>query len=37
MDDVDVTKMSSKDLLELRRNKMSMVFQHLDFFHIEQL
>ena len=32
MDDVDVTKMSSKDLLELRRNKMSMVFQHFGLF-----
>ena len=32
MDDVDVTKMSDKDLLELRRNKMSMVFQHFGLF-----
>ena len=32
MDDVDVTKMSAKDLLELRRNKMSMVFQHFGLF-----
>ena len=32
MDDVDVTKMSSRDLLELRRNKMSMVFQHFGLF-----
>ena len=32
MDDIDVTKMSSKDLLELRRNKMSMVFQHFGLF-----
>ncbi len=32
MDDVEVTKMSSKDLLELRRNKMSMVFQHFGLF-----
>ena len=32
MDDVDVTKMSPKDLLELRRNKMSMVFQHFGLF-----
>ena len=32
MDDTDVTKMSGKDLLELRRNKMSMVFQHFGLF-----
>ena len=32
MDDVDVTNMSSRDLLELRRNKMSMVFQHFGLF-----
>ncbi len=32
MDDVDVTKMSGRDLLELRRNKMSMVFQHFGLF-----
>ena len=32
MDDVDVTKMSARDLLELRRNKMSMVFQHFGLF-----
>ena len=32
MDDVDVTKMSNKDLLNLRRNKMSMVFQHFGLF-----
>ena len=32
MDDVDVTKMSSKELLDLRRNKMSMVFQHFGLF-----
>ena len=32
MDDVDVTKMSGRDLLDLRRNKMSMVFQHFGLF-----
>ena len=32
MDDVDVTKMNSKELLDLRRNKMSMVFQHFGLF-----
>ena len=32
MDDIDVTKMSSKELLDLRRNKMSMVFQHFGLF-----
>ena len=32
MDDIDVTKMSARDLLELRRNKMSMVFQHFGLF-----
>ena len=32
MDDVDVAKMSARDLLELRRNKMSMVFQHFGLF-----
>ena len=32
MDDVDVTKMSNKELLDLRRNKMSMVFQHFGLF-----
>ena len=32
MDDVDVTKMSGKELLDLRRNKMSMVFQHFGLF-----
>ena len=32
MDDIDVTKMGKKDLLELRRNKMSMVFQHFGLF-----
>ena len=32
MDDIDVTKMSDRDLLELRRNKMSMVFQHFGLF-----
>jgi len=32
MDDVEVTKMSNKELLDLRRNKMSMVFQHFGLF-----
>ena len=32
MDDVDVTKMSNRELLDLRRNKMSMVFQHFGLF-----
>ena len=32
MDEVEVTKMSARDLLELRRNKMSMVFQHFGLF-----
>ena len=32
MDDVDVTKMSGSELLDLRRNKMSMVFQHFGLF-----
>ena len=32
MDDVDVTKMSNKELLDLRRTKMSMVFQHFGLF-----
>jgi len=32
MDDIDVTKMNSKELLDLRRNKMSMVFQHFGLF-----
>ena len=32
MDDVEVTKMSSSQLLDLRRNKMSMVFQHFGLF-----
>ena len=32
MDDVDVTKMSGRELLDLRRNKMSMVFQHFGLF-----
>ena len=32
MDDVDVTKMNGRDLLDLRRNKMSMVFQHFGLF-----
>ena len=32
MDDVEVTKMSNRELLSLRRNKMSMVFQHFGLF-----
>ena len=32
MDDVDVPKMSGRELLDLRRNKMSMVFQHFGLF-----
>tara|TARA_Y100001970_G_C14244749_1_gene867334 strand:+ start:808 stop:1854 length:1047 start_codon:yes stop_codon:yes gene_type:complete len=32
MDDFDVTKMSNRELLDLRRNKMSMVFQHFGLF-----
>ena len=32
MDNIDVTKMSNKELLDLRRNKMSMVFQHFGLF-----
>ena len=32
MDDVEVTKMSNRELLDLRRNKMSMVFQHFGLF-----
>ena len=32
MDDIDVTKMSGGELLDLRRNKMSMVFQHFGLF-----
>ena len=32
MDDIDVTKMSNSQLLDLRRNKMSMVFQHFGLF-----
>ena len=32
MDNVEVTKMNSKELLDLRRNKMSMVFQHFGLF-----
>ena len=32
MDDVDVTKMSGRELLDLRRNKMSMVFQRFGLF-----
>ena len=32
IDDVDVVKMSHSQLMELRRNKMSMVFQHFGLF-----
>ena len=32
MDDEDVTKMGTSELLDLRRNKMSMVFQHFGLF-----
>ena len=32
MDEVDVTKMNGRALLDLRRNKMSMVFQHFGLF-----
>ena len=32
IDGQDVTKMSNKDLTELRRNRMSMVFQHFGLF-----
>ena len=32
MDHLVVTKMSGRDLLDLRRNKMSMVFQHFGLF-----
>ena len=32
MDNDDVTKMSNSQLLDLRRNKMSMVFQHFGLF-----
>ena len=32
MDDQDVTKMGTSELLDLRRNKMSMVFQHFGLF-----
>ena len=32
MDDIDVTKMSGGELLDLRRKKMSMVFQHFGLF-----
>ena len=32
MDNIDVTKMSGRELLDLRRNKMSMVFQHFGLF-----
>ena len=32
IDNLDVTKMSTKDLTNLRRNRMSMVFQHFGLF-----
>ena len=32
IDDTDVTKISRNSLLDLRRNKMSMVFQHFGLF-----
>ena len=32
IDDIDVTKISRNSLLDLRRNKMSMVFQHFGLF-----
>ena len=32
IDDVDVTKMNKNELIELRRNRMSMVFQHFGLF-----
>ncbi len=32
IDDLDVTQMSSKELTNLRRNRMSMVFQHFGLF-----
>ena len=32
IDGHDITKMSNKDLTELRRNRMSMVFQHFGLF-----
>ena len=32
IDNLDVTKMSNKDLTNLRRNRMSMVFQHFGLF-----
>ena len=32
IDNQDVTQMSNKDLTELRRNRMSMVFQHFGLF-----
>ena len=32
IDNQDVTKMSNKDLTDLRRNRMSMVFQHFGLF-----
>ena len=32
MDDIDVTKMNNSQLLDLRRNKMSKVFQHFGLF-----
>ena len=32
IDNLDVTRMNNKDLLNLRRNRMSMVFQHFGLF-----
>ena len=32
IDDIDVTKMNKNELIELRRNRMSMVFQHFGLF-----
>jgi len=32
IDDIDITKISRNSLLDLRRNKMSMVFQHFGLF-----
>ena len=32
IDNLDVTKMNNRDLLNLRRNRMSMVFQHFGLF-----
>ncbi len=32
MDNIEVTKMNNRELLDLRRNKMSMVFQHFGLF-----